>query len=372
MSLRDFLDANEATHSYFLNKYDGTTRFQVQTLEVSTDSDARFGGTSWTVLPHRGDVISRIILKVEFEETNLAFIQSAGTYMIDHIELYCGRQLIERIYGEYIELLNDLTVPEGKQPSLSTIHGKGVFARSPNSFYVVVPFSLVKRGLPLAALKEDTVIQIKIQYRDGFTFAAQSNDAGNFILPYERRTPINQKFLVDYVYLSDDEAKGLQTKPLEYIIEQVQFFQGTIPALTSNVSFNLNFTNPVKDMFFLIQDSNATPYSYSSNLQNLSLVLNGQNVISPDIGIPLYLHNVQTMDYYTRTPNHNFFVYSFCLDPENDDPTGHLNFGRIARQTINVSTRSASSDSYFRVYARSYNIFKIENGAGLMMFNNLQ
>ena len=217
MSLRDFLDANEATHSYFLNKYDGTTRFQVQTLEVNTDSDTRFGGTSWTVLPHRGDVISRIILKVEFEETDLSFIQSAGTYMIDHIELYCGRQLIERVYGEYIELLNDLTVPEGKQPSLGTIHGKGVFARSPLSFYVVVPFSLIKRGLPLAALKEDTVIQIKIQYKDGFTFAAQANDAGNFILPYERRAPINQKFLVDYVYLSDDEAKLLQTLSLIHI-----------------------------------------------------------------------------------------------------------------------------------------------------------
>lgn len=372
MSLRDFLDANKATNSYFLNKYEGTTRFQIQTLEVNPDSDTRFGGTSWTVLPHRGDVISRIILKVEFEEDNLAFIQSAGTYMIDHIELYCGRQLIERVYGEYIELLNDLSVPQGMQPSLGTLHGKGLFTRSPLAFYVVVPFSLVKRGLPLVALKEDTVIQVKIQYRNGTEFAVRANDAGNFIIPYERQTPIKQTFLVDYAYVSDAEAKSLQTKPLEYMIEQVQFFQGTIPALTSNVSFTLNFTNPVKDMFFLIQDSNATPYSYSSNLQNLSLVLNGQNVISPDIGIPLYLHNVQAMDYYTRTPSHNFFVYSFCLDPENDDPTGHLNFGRITRQNINVSTRPAAQDSYFRVYARSYNIFKIENGAGLMLFNNLQ
>ncbi|NBX48499.1 hypothetical protein EBT25_00825 [bacterium] len=371
MSLRDFLDVNNSNFSYFINKYEGTTRFQIQTLEVNTDSDTRFGGTSWTQLPHKGDLISRIILRVDFEETGVAFVQSAGTYMIDYIELYFERQLIERIYGEYIELVNDLTVPQGKQSSLATLHGKGVYPQSPYSFYVVLPFSFTRKGIPLVALK-DQKIELKIQYRDTSVFALQQNDAGNFIVPYDRQTPVSQTLYIDYVYLSDAEAESLQKKELEYLLEQVQFFQGTIPAGTSNVTFNLNFTNPIKDMYFILQDSNSAPYSYSSNLQSLNLVLNGQDVIPATIGLPLYLRNVQPMDYYTRSPTHNFYVYSFCLDPENDDPTGHLNFGRITRQQINLTVTPSSVDTYFRVYARSYNIFKIEGEKGLMLFNNLQ
>jgi hypothetical protein len=371
MSLRDFLDETKSSFSYFINQYEGTTRFQTQTLEVNTDSEARFGGASWTNLPHKGDLISRIILKVDFEETGVAFIQSAGTYMIDYAELYFERQLIERVYGEYIEILNDLTVPQGKQTQLATLHGKGVFSQSPKSFYVVLPFSLVERGLPLVALR-DQKIQIKIQYRDTSVFALKSNDAGNFILPYDRQTPISETLYVDYAYLTDAEAKEFEGRPLEYLIEQVQFYQGTIPAGKSTATFKLNFTNPVKDMYFVLQESTAAPYTYSSNLQSLNLVLNGQDVIPARIGTPLYLHNVQPMDYYTRTPTHNLYLYSFCLDPENNDPTGHLNFGRLALQDLNLVVTPSSVDTYFRVYARSYNIFKIEGGKGLMMFNNLQ
>lgn len=371
MSLRDFLDETKSSFSYFINRYEGTTRFQTQTLEVTPDSEARFGGASWTNLPHKGDLISRIILKVDFELAGVAFVQSAGTYMIDYAELYFERQLIERIYGEYIELWNDLTVPQGKQPQLATLHGKGVFAQSPKSFYVVLPFSFTKSGIPLVALR-DQKIQLKIQYRDTSMFALQQNEAGNYIDPYDRQTPVSQTLYVDYVYLSDKEAKEFEGRPLEYLIEQVQYYQGTIPAGTSNVTLALNFTNPVKDMFFILQDSGAVPYAYSSNLQSLNLVLNGQDVIPAQIGTPLYLGSVQPMDYYTRSPTHNFYVYSFCLDPENDDPTGHLNFGRIQRQDVNLSVVPSAVDTYFRVYARAYNIFNINTGTGLMLFNNLQ
>lgn len=371
MSLRDFLDETKSSFSYFINRYDGTTRFQTQTLDVTPDSEARFGGASWTNLPHKGDLISRIILKVDFEDEGVSFVQSAGTYMIDYAELYFERQLIERVYGEYIELWNDLTVPQGKQPLLTTLHGKGVFSQSPKSFYVVLPFSFVKRGIPLVALR-DQKIQLKIQYRDTSMFALQQNDAGNYIDPYDRQIPISQTLYIDYVYLTDSEAKEFEGRPLEYLIEQVQYYQGTVPAGSSNVTLALNFTNPVKDMFFILQDTGAVAYSYSSNLQSLNLVLNGQDVIPAQIGTSLYLGSIQPMDYYTRSPTHNFYVYSFCLDPENDDPTGHLNFGRIQRQDVNLSVVPSSVDTYFRVYARSYNIFKIEAGKGLMLFNNLQ
>lgn len=369
MSLRDYLDVRDTQFSYFVHKYSGTTRFQTQTLLVPTDPDTQFGGTSWSVVPHRGDLITRIILAVQFEETNIRFVDGAGTYMIEYADLFFERQLIERVYGEYIELTNDISVPLGKQSELSNVVGKNQQTFSPCSFYLTLPFSFVRRGLPLAAFAEDMKIEVRIKYRDSLLLAYQSNFAGNYVDPYIRRTPIKDSFYIDYVYLSDDEAKQMKNSTHEYLIEQVQMYQSTIPSGSSNTSLNLSFTNPVKDMFFLIQDPGVTaPYIYSSNLINLNLVLNGQDIVNQSA---LYLGKIQPMDYYTRTPTRTFYAYSFCIDPENNDPTGHVNFGRVYRQTLNLTTVPVSWDSIVRVYARSYNIFRIVDGKGTMLFNNV-
>jgi hypothetical protein len=52
--------------------------------------------------------------------TNAAVVSdSVGTLMFQYIELYVGSELIERLYGEYIEMkIRLLEVPKGKQGTL--------------------------------------------------------------------------------------------------------------------------------------------------------------------------------------------------------------------------------------------------------------
>jgi hypothetical protein len=63
-------------------------------------------------------------------------------------------------------------------------------------------------------------------------------------------------------------------------------------------------------------------------------------------------------------------MYSFCLDPENIEPTGHLNFGRIQQQILNMNVVPSTVNRIVSVYARSYNIFTTEKGIGKLLFNS--
>ena len=69
----------------------------------------------------------------------------------------------------------------------------------------------------------------------------------------------------------------------EYLIEQVQYCYENVSS-TNSGSIKLNFFNPIKDMFFIIQDKKnlflKQYYNYSNYFDNISLNVNGHNRFS--------------------------------------------------------------------------------------------
>jgi hypothetical protein len=64
--------------------------------------------------------------------------------------------------------------------------------------------------------------------------------------------------------------------------------------------------------------------------------------------------------------NKNIYVYSFCLNPEEHQPSGTCNFSRLDDCKLNF-TSSVSIDSIFAV---NYNILRIKNGLVNLRFSN--
>ena len=60
----------------------------------------------------------------------------------------------------------------------------------------------------------------------------------------------------NFVYLSDYERELFAKMRHEYLIEQVQYCYENI-SQNNNGNIKLNFLNPVKDMFFIIQNNNS-------------------------------------------------------------------------------------------------------------------
>lgn len=190
---------------------------------------------------------------------------------------------------------------------------------------------------------------------------------------------------VEYVFLADEEINYIKKSKIDYVITQLQRFEVVIPpSVTVLNGARLNFINPVKEMFFLIQDSNVlatndyfnfyNTFTKGDQLVNLNLQLNGEDIISDTVASALYMRQIQFLQNHTRLPNPNMAIYnySWSIDPENYLPTGQINMSRVQNQNLWLNLTPSPNQRIVRVYAKSYNILRIQYGLGgnLFMDNN--
>lgn len=365
-------------YSYFIDEFLARPKFQTQMLSFQLNGEPRYGDLYIQPIPHAGDLITRMYIRVHLPQiaidpaTNKSvstYATSIGNYLIEYAELLIDRKVIERYYGEFNEMMQEIVFPETKQTIISNTTGKGLVGSSnAMTLYLYLPFSICERGFPLCAMNQgSTELRIKFRESRDFTFP-----------PYLINDIIRAELLFEYVYLSDKEAQYFQSQKRIYLTEQTQLFQGAIRPNVSQESFYLNFTGPTKELFFVVQyetiGSNVFDFSYSNtvtdHLTSLRLQVDGNDLIPEEVGSPLFLRVIQPMDYHTRIPTRTiFYLYSLCIDPENIEPTGTINMGRIQKQFLTVNVVPSSQNRLLRVYTRSYNIFSSENGVGKLLFN---
>ena len=356
--------------TYFLEKYSAPIPFAKRLEVISFDTQVKFGGESTVQIPKRGEMISNLYLKFTTPQLDAAICDSAMTYMIDYVELYLNGQLVERLYGEYIEMLNDLKTPKGKQATLRYLTGKVYPDTSStiNPVYTIpLPFTCLMKGLEM----DNSYIEFRVALKDSTTFTI------NPVIRWV--TPLNIQLLVEYVYLNIKLERKIQ------IYEQIQRVEFIAPIGVNNVRLQLGLMNPVKELFFVIQNSGAFGYDYTTNgafsldgnsytngtteqLSNLVLKFNNVERIDKNIGTPLFLRVIQPMEYHTRVPDRKFYMYSFSLDPENVVPTGQVNMSRISNQILEITMNPSAQSRFIRIYAVSYNFIQ----DGKVLFKNLE
>ena len=190
---------------------------------------------------------------------------------------------------------------------------------------------------------------------------------------------INPILNVEYTYLSQNEVDYIKKSPQLFIFEQVQRVEFFAPVGINNVTCPLQFSNAVKEIFLVIQNSTAQGYDYSNitggttdQLSNLSLLFNTTERIAFNVGTPIFLRNIQGLEFHTRIPDRLFYMYSFSLDPEGDEPTGHVNFSRIQVQNLILNMYSSADNRNIMVYASKYNFLTIDKGHAPVMFPNFE
>ena len=364
--------------SYFIDEFLARPKFQTQMLSFQLNGEPRFGDLYVQPIPHAGDLITRMYIRVHLPQipidpaTNKSvstYATSVGNYLIEYAELLIDKKVIERYYGEFNEMMQEIVFPETKQTIISNTTGKGLVGSSnAMTLYLYLPFSICERGFPLCAMNQgSTELRVKFRESRDFTFP-----------PYLITDIIRAELLFEYIYLSDKEAQYFQSQKRIYLTEQTQLFQGSIRPNVSEESFYLNFTGPTKELFFVIQydtvGSNVFDFTYSNtimdHLTSLRFQIDGNDLIPEELGTPLFLRVIQPMDYHTRTPTRTiFYLYSLCIDPENIEPTGTINLGRIQKQFLTVKVVPSAQNRLLRVYTRSYNIFSSDNGVGKLLFN---
>jgi hypothetical protein len=380
----DVILSGQPDITLFLEQYKPQGLFASRVINVQFENEPAFGTDSTVDVPLSGDLITSMYVRMDLTfPYGTAFYDAAGTLMIERVELYSGNQLIERMWGEFITLLNEVEVPYGQQPGLTEIIGGSLIGggNAPLARYTIpIKFKCLQAGLPVTPNMRVRIIL---------------NDISNFCT--DPATPIKMSFnfFSEYIFLSENEREYIQRRgPVIHLSENVQRAMYVAPAGTSNIRCMTNFLHPVKELFFTVQNQGAKGFDYlldSSNIAGPSYSLNFSNInqlnamamyfneaerIDPLIGTNLLLGTSQFLEYHTRVPTKPFYMYSFSLDPESPKPSGAVNFGRIKNQYFDFYLAphhpGLRQGRVVTIWARYYQFLEVDGFKKIkVMFDNM-
>ena len=422
----------EPKFSYFVTVYKRHTRFSTEAVEMPFTGETSFGRSVECHIPTNiGDLIRGVTLKVKLGNLSQHVKNTVpyeryyyniplGKSIIKYADLVIGGQVIERLTGDYIYMYDQLhgNRDDVKQ-TLYYLNGHNetlTVDDSYNTFYVNLPFYFHRNpslAVPVCALTKQQV-EVRVTFRDidddvSFKYTIPSN--GQVIREKTTEGSIKSASLItDFYFVTEDEKNFLLTRPMEYVITQlqkstIQFKQGELKK-----SVLLKFTNPVKELMFLAKEETGSNFNTedrllntSSSDQTFSSVLKGftigsstntkrsdhrtiKNIDFQCNGATVFDHSgqylayQQALQYHTGCPDpaYEFYTYSFALNPEVYYPTGQLNMSRIIHKkldieldTVPTATSGATVADKTRnvnvgVYAINYNILRVDGGlAGL-------
>ena len=336
-------------------------QFSHQVTRLQFPKDVHFGDDISIWIAKVGDVAhGNMYLRVDWPNVAAPVDDSAGTRMIEFVELRYENDLLERHYGESLELMNDLSVPAGKQEVLTTLLGKGLTSNLV-SYYIRMPFKL---NLPLCALNKAPVFRVKLRPSQEFSTLNWT-------------APVRVNLFVDYVYVTKAERDYFKTAKIDYLTHTIQRLQFTTGANITKSTFVTEFTRPVKELYWVIQTDGSAAYDYTNlgaeQLVSLRLQFNGIDVILPEIGTPLFLRTIQGLESHTRVPDRQFYAYTFALDPEHPtQPTGSVNMSALTRQMHTLELTPCAFSRQVRVYAVTHNVVRIADGKAVSVFDPVQ
>jgi plastocyanin len=302
----------------------------------------------------------------------LRYRESIGAQLIEYADLIIGGQTIERITGDYIYMYDQ--IHSNKDDIDQTLyfltgHGNYIDVTYDWDYSLFLPFYFFRNpslAIPVCALTKQLVeVHIKFKKLADVTLSYTRTGGNVSDPPSSVLSSIKKVSLItDFFFITEDEKNFLLTRPIEYVITQLQLSQFKFKAGESKKSGILNFKNPVKEMFFMAVSDDV--YKYEP-IKQVTMKFNNNIIIDAD---NLMLSYEQPLKYYTGVTDNKFGVYSFSLKPETYYPTGQVNMSRIAHNLIDIEldTPDASFGHKVYVYAVNYNVLRISSGLGGLKF----
>jgi hypothetical protein len=367
--------------SYFLMNFKRHTKFAIDYVESQFDGDVDFGKNVICRVPNdKGDLVRNMTLKVTLDDPSPGgdeWSPSIISHLVESAELLIGGQTIEKITGEYIYIHQQLhNTDDDIDQTLYFLNGhSNVLDHSSDyTYFMDLPFYFYRNpslAIPTCALTKQLVeVKIKLRpleqlIRGGASVGVSANI---------------KKFSLDteFIFLTNIERNFMMSRPLDYVITQVQMSKFLMKAGENTKSVMLNFVHPVRELFFVSQSEKAVrdnhPNRYNT-ITNVTLKFNNTTVFNRD---NIFLVYEQALKHHVNSPyNHgssynylksDFASYSFALQPEVHYPTGQVNMSRISHKllTIEIDPINGSDNNNTRVYAVNYNVLRVDSGiAGL-------
>ena len=359
---------------------------------------------------------------VEFEIGGQKIDRQYGEWMHIYSEL-TTKQGHKQGYANMVGNVPKLVAP------IKNTNTVGEMKLAPFTLYVPLQFYFCRNPglcLPLVALQYHEVkVTVEMRAFEDCCFAMGTKP---------QAPDVQSTLLVDYIFLDTDERRRFAQVSHEYLITQIQFTGEEINT-GSVYRSKLSFNHPTKEIVWvsqkqsLVQDDtviNANMgkqwYNYTTKADKtwlfgmandangggmwgsgiindnlyatLSNAGSGSNFfqIPYDTGINPTAKAVLQLNGHDRfaerdgrwfnlcipyathenIPSTGINVYNFALRPEEQQPSGSLNFSRIDSAILRIThDQETASEAYIiKVYAVSYNILRVLSGMGGMAYSD--
>jgi hypothetical protein len=366
--------------SYFLMNFRRHTKFAIDHVESQFDGDRTFGKILECRVPNdKGDLIRNFTLKVTLDDpkpdtlgNNRYWSPSIISHLIEYAELVIGGQTIERITGEYIYMHQQLyNTDDDVKQTLYFLNGHGgttLVYDGEYNYFLELPFYFYRNptlAIPTCALTKQ-LVEVRIKTRPFSELVFGGAPAG------VTASIKNISLDTEFIFLTNNEINFLRSRPIDYVITQLQMSQFVMKVGENKKSVMLNFSHPVKELYFVSQSEEAVrdndPHYYNE-IKNVQLRFNNEIVFDRNTK---FLNYEQALKHHVNAPSAadtaKFAMYSFSLKPEMYYPTGQVNMSRIAHKllTIEIEPVNGVDNNNTRVYALNYNVLRVESGlAGL-------
>ena len=302
------------------------TNFAIESIEQIFNGHGDFGSYLQCSVGSNGDLIHSTYLVVTLPEIDCCWdtppqgvgdasgvdakwarwIDYPGENLIEYAEIEIGGTIMDKQYGEWMHIWNQLTLTNDKREGYNKMIGQTTSltyltmgqsysdtncscckqlcdgcdgpcnrcafrcALPETTLFIPLLFWFCRNpglALPLIALQYHAV-KINIQLRDleCVLWAVDSlNDSGDqpsgTLLQATRSTPgagaynkhlVTCSLFMDFVFLDRDERRYMAQNPHQYLIDQVQF-SGTVSTAVSENILELDFNHPCKEIFLTTQ-----------------------------------------------------------------------------------------------------------------------
>ena len=288
------------------------TNFSMESIEQTFNGQADFGRRVTCTISRNGDLAYRTYLQVTLPQIDQTlgnnnhtgnvfarWLDNPGEQLISQVEVEIGGQRIDRQYGDWMHIWNELTLTSEQRrgyhkmignttqltfitdPTFAPVDGPCATnaprqvcaprsALPETTLYIPLQFWYCRNpglALPLIALQYHE-IRINLDLRPideclwAMTSLAHSTTQPQKITQAYQQSIVAASLYVDYVFLDTDERRRMAQNPHEYLIEQLQFTGDESVGSSSN-KIKLNFNHPCKELIWVVQPDANVDYCSS-------------------------------------------------------------------------------------------------------------
>jgi hypothetical protein len=357
--------------------------------KLHLNDTAAFNTKTNIIIPKKGHLLSKLNLHLKLPKltktdgTYLCWADTLGYSIFNApIELLIGGVIVDRIYPVGLDILDELhksNYGHDRMILKSDNYRSNLFnAEQEVNLMIPLDFWFTKDysyALPLLSMVNQD-IQINFSFADFYDVI--NYDGGS---TPSRVEILESNLYAEYIMLDDIILDQFQKQKHQYIIPQMVYNgNDLIPANQLNFSTRINFQNPCKELLFCCVDTNSitnnnffnySKYSDGSPLiSQASLMLDGKHRYDgfmPENIFRDFFPNIV----HSVVPSKHFYVMPFSIKPEDNQPTGSINFGRFDEVLLSLKMAPDNPTCQLYIFGMMYNSLVIENGIATFEWLNV-